>query len=182
MASLVPELRCAICGEAVNAWGDFFRTSGVFLPANDPLIPFCDAPLHWSCYADWPERPRFARCYVEAWVKANRQNPFWWTVHHDERVYVAVNPEPPIEEASVRLCTLGSDIRVPLPQWAEWLADVERVTPGLHAIEQQALAEVLPTLRDRYPDGHAVVHAIDPDEKRARKGKHKGTGGSPADA
>lgn len=124
--------------------------------------------MHWSCYAAWPERPRFARHYVQAWIKANRRNPFWWSVWRDDRVYVSINPQRPVEEASVRLMGVGSDIRVPLTRWAEWLRDPEHVTPGLYAIEREALAEVLPTLRRQFPDDHALVHAIDPDEKRPR--------------
>lgn len=160
------KVECALCGGQIDALGDFFRASGDFLPAKDPLVPYCNVPLHWSCYTRWSERPRFAGLYVRAWIDANRKNPFWWGVHRDERVYVSVNPEQPIEEVSVRLCTVGSDIRVPLANWSAWLADYDQVTPGLHPVEREALSQVLPALRARFPDDHAVVHAIDPDEKR----------------
>lgn len=168
MASVLPQLKCAICGGPLDALDNSFRASGKFLPAGDPLAHFCNAPLHWSCYADWPDRPRFARHHVEAWVQANRTNPFWWFIYRDDLVYVSANPAPPVEEASVRLYGVGSDIRVPLPRWKEWLAAAKRVTPRLHALELAALAEVLPTLRAKFPDDHAVVDAIDPDEKRPR--------------
>ncbi len=163
---ILPKVGCGLCGAAVDLLKPFFRTTGVFLPAQDPLIRFCNAPLHWECYARWPERPRFAKRYVEAWAKANRKNPFWWTVCRDERVYVAVNPVKPVEEASVRLCAVGSDIRVPLPRWTEWLATPKQVTPQLQPLEDQELAAVLPELRRRFPDDHAVVDSIDPGEKQ----------------
>ena len=166
MSSRVPELKCALCDKPVDARDAFFRASGDFLPEHDSLTPFCNVPLHWACYGAWAERPRFARHYVEAWVKANRKNPFWWTVYQDERVYVSANPERPTEEAAVRLYAVGSDIRVPLVKWARWVADPEQVASELQAVERAALAEVLPLLRERYPDDHAVVDAIDPDEKR----------------
>jgi len=175
MASLKLELKCGLCGGPLDALGDFFRASGDFLPAGDPLVRFCNAPLHWACYAGWQDRPRFAREYVRAWQEANRKNPFWWTVHVDDDVYVSVNPERPVEEVSVRLCAVGSDIRVPLAKWADWLADTDRVTPGLHAIEKEALGPVLPRLQARFPDDYAVVHAIDSNEKRAgRKARQPG--------
>ena len=164
----IPELRCAICGRQVDPFGPYFRASGAFLPASDALAKLCNASFHWACYERWPHRPRFADRHVEAWIKANRSNPFWWAMHVDERVYVSVNPERPIEEASVRLRAVGSDIRVPLPRWTEWLAAPERVCPGLQAIERAGLAEVLPTLRARFPDDHAVVNAVDPGEKPGR--------------
>ncbi|MDD4868214.1 MAG: hypothetical protein PHQ28_14175 [Mycobacterium sp.] len=150
----------------VDVLGDFFRASGKFLAPQDPLARYCNVPMHWACYAAWPERPRFAGHYVAAWVAANQKNPFWWKAYEDEQVYVSVNPQPPVEEASVRLCAVGSDIRLPLPQWPTWLAKPECVTPGLCDLEQSTLAAVLPTLRARFPDDHALVHAIDPAEKQ----------------
>ena len=123
--------------------------------------------MHWACYATWPDRLRLAEQYVAAWVVANQKNPFWWKAYQDERVYVSVNPLQPVEEASVRLCAVGSDIRVPLPKWPKWLAKPAQVTPGLCALEKAALAAVLPTLRARFPDDHALVHAIDPAEKQS---------------
>jgi hypothetical protein len=167
MSASLPELRCAICGAMIERPEDCFRASGEFLPDDDPLLPFCNAPMHWECYANWPERQRFARHHVNAWVQANRKNPFWWAVHKDEEVYVSVNPSRPIEEASVRLYALGNDIRVPLPRWSEWVLEAEHVTPGLHAFEREVLSAVLPTLRTRFPNDHAVVDAINPAEKRA---------------
>jgi hypothetical protein len=169
MGSLLPALQCSLCGGAIGAHEPHFRATGDFLPPKDPLRRYANTPMHWACYAKWPERAVFAGRYVEAWREANRRNPFWWAVYDDERVYVAVNPERPIEQASVRLRDVGSDIRVPLPRWAEWLADIDRVTPGLQPLEKQALDAVLPMLRERFPNDHAVVHAIDEDEKRSRR-------------
>jgi hypothetical protein len=162
-------LKCALCGKRIDAQGEHFRASGDFLPPGDPLTTYCNQAMHWPCYAAWPERPRFARHYVDAWVKANRKNPFWWSVHCDDELYVSVNPARPIEEVSVRLFAFGDDIRVPLPRWSEWLADPQQVAPGIPAAEHEALLEVLSVLRERFPDDHAVVHAIDADEKRPRR-------------
>lgn len=169
--ALLPEPKCVLCGHAIDPLGPYFRTSGAFLPAKDPLIPYCDRPFHWECYADWPERSRFAQAYIKAWVKANRKNPFWWSVHRDDAVYLSVNPEPPVEEASVRLCEIGDDIRIPLARWSDWLQAPRSVTPDLQPLEMAELDDVLPMLRDRYPDDLAVVRAIDPDEKKPRSKK-----------
>jgi hypothetical protein len=165
--AVLPELKCALCGAAVDWLKQFFRASGAFVPAGDSLESFVNAPMHWECYANWPERPRFARLHVEAWVRANRRNPFWWLVHLDDRVYISVNPEPPVVEASVRLLDVGSDIRVPLLRWRDWLAHPESVS-ALQPVERNHLLSLLPQLRKLYPDDHAVVHAIDPAEKRPR--------------
>lgn len=169
MSGIVPELRCALCQKAIDPMGDFFRASGDFLPPRDPLTKYCNAPMHWGCYVEWSERPRFARHFVDAWVKANRKNPFWWSVHRDEQVYISVNPQKPIEEAAVRLYAVGDDIRVPLPRWSEWLGDLDSVTPGLDELERVEIRKILPMLRERYPTDHALVDAIDPDEKRPRR-------------
>lgn len=168
LAERLPELRCGLCGGGIPAKGPFFRASGDFLPRGDPLATYCNAPLHWECYARWPQRPKFAQHFVDAWVKANRKNPFWWAVYQDEAVYISVNPLRSVEEASLRLYALGNDIRVRLADWVRWLADVRSVTPNLQPCELEALAEVLPRLRQRFPTDHALVDAIDPAEKRPR--------------
>lgn len=168
MGKLVPEVVCPLCSQGLDPLKPHFRASGAFLPTSDPLNRLCNASFHWECYAGWSERPRFARAFVNAWVKANRRNPFWWTAHLDADVYISVNPEPPVEEVSLRLFAVGSDVRVPLPRWTAWLAAPSAVTPQLQPLELECLAPVLALLRTKYPDDHAVVHAIDADEKSRR--------------
>lgn len=173
MPTIVPELNCALCGGTIDALGPFFRASGAFLPPTDPLTAYCNTPLHWSCYGEWEHRERFAQQYVKAWVKATRMNPFWWIAYQDERLLITVNPVPPVEEACVRLTAVGSDIRVPLPQWPRWLARPESITPNLQDLEKRELKKVMASLRERFPDDHAVVHAIDPGEKSATREKRR---------
>ena len=164
---LIPVLKCALCRGPIDALSAFFRANGDFLSKRDPLVQFCNAVFHWTCYGQWPERHRFASAYVRAWIDANRKNPFWWSVYRDEHVYVSVNPLPPVEEASVRLMQVGTDIRVPLAQWSAWLAEVDRVTPNLQRLEKESLMAVLPYLQEKFPDDHSVVHAIESGEKQA---------------
>lgn len=173
MTSPLPQPHCPLCEQPVDPLGSFFRATGDFLPSGDPLTRYANAPLHWSCYVEWSERPRFARHYVDAWIKANRRNPFWWSVLRNDDIYLSVNPQKPVEEASVRLYALGNDIRVPLPRWPEWVKTPDAVTPQLHEVERRALDEVLPDLAKRFPDDHAVVDAIDPDEKRPRNSRSR---------
>lgn len=172
MTVLPPGATCALSKEPLKSGDDVFITSGEFLPKGDPLHDLCGQPICWKHYAAWEERPRFARAYVAAWINANRKNPFWWQVYLDDRIYVSVNPQRGIEEASVRLQEVGSDIRVPLTKWSQWLDTPEQVTPGLHKLEYELLKKALPDLRDRLPDAHAVVDAIDPNEKKP-KGKKR---------
>ena len=61
MALVYDGIPCAICEEPIDIEKPFFATSGMFIPLTDPLSLFCDAPMHWECYASWPERPSFAR-------------------------------------------------------------------------------------------------------------------------
>lgn len=182
MPAIVPELKCALCSGPIDALGDFFRASGAFLPPGDVLTPYCNAPLHWKCYADWSHRERFAHHYVAAWVKATRLNPFWWVAYHDQHVLVTVNPVKPVEEACVRLSSVGSDIRVPLPQWPKWIAHPETVTPKLQNLEKRELKKVIGLLRERFPDDYAVVHAIDPDEKLPEREKKRAKKPAPVEA
>lgn len=169
----LPTVECALCDGRIDPPSECFRATGDFLPKGDPLNAFCNAPMHWECYAKWPQRPRFARHYVDAWVTMNHKNPFWWFVYQDDDVYVSVNPMRSVEEASVRLYAFGNDIRVPLPQWSRWLENPDSVTPRLHSEERTALAAVLPRLRKRFPDDHALVDAIDPAEKSSRGSRER---------
>ena len=45
MALISPWSRCAICEEPLGD-RDYLATSGVFFDEGDPLLRFCDAPLH----------------------------------------------------------------------------------------------------------------------------------------
>ncbi len=166
MAVILPGTKCSLSGIEIKPTDAYFSTSGVFLPAKDPLRKFCDTCMLWEHYAQWPPRERFARAYVEEWIKANQRNPFWWTIHLDDNVYISANPQTGIEEISVRLMRTGSDIRIPLDSWSKWVEHPESVTPNLHAAEMEALARSLPTLRDAFPTARAIVQAIDPHEKK----------------
>jgi len=154
---------CAICGELVGQVTpeNLFATWGVFFPPGHALYPYCDAPIHWECYAIWPERREFARRYVQMWVESDTINPFWSSVHLSDNVYVSVNPSAPVEAVSVRLFETGSSSRVPLAKWEPWLADEEEATKGLHPLEQQALHAALHELRRDLPTREAVVNAVD---------------------
>ena len=169
MSMSVPGAKCALSGDPIEPGIPCFSTTGTFLPASDPLHKYCDSPILWEHYAAWPERRRFARAYVEEWIKANRNNPFWWTVHRDEDVYISVNPQRGIEEVSVRLMEVGNDVRVSLSNWPRWLEDPMSVSDHLHEVEIATLRRVLPKLRTAFPTARAIVEAIDPDEKQSRR-------------
>jgi len=76
-----------------------------------------------------------------------------------------VNPQRGVEQASVRLAATGTDIRVPLGRWQEWLADPACLGP-LSQLDRVALDALLPDLRKQLPAPHDVVEAIDPHEKQ----------------
>ena len=59
--------KCLLCEGPFQPKEPCFSTWGVFFSSEDPLFPYCDGPMHWSCYASWPERPRFARVYFDSW-------------------------------------------------------------------------------------------------------------------
>ncbi len=160
MASEWPSAVCALSGKTIKPGMPHFKTTGSFLPKSDKLHTYCGQPIDWDAYADWNERPRFARAYVHEWVKSNKRNPFWWTVELNDEVYVSVNPQPGVEEASVRLMNVGTDIRVPLPKWSDWLANPDAVRPSAHTLEREEIERVLPRLREKFPTDLDLVDAI----------------------
>lgn len=156
---------CALSAQPLKAGERVFSTSGDFLPKKDPLAQYCGQPMCFDAYAEWEHRAAFARAYVEAWISANKKNPFWWDVHIDKNVYISINPQRGIEEASVRLFDVGSDLRIPLAKWTAWLENPEAVSGKLHAIEKESLAKAIPDLSERFPSAYELVDAISSDER-----------------
>jgi hypothetical protein len=75
MALISKETTCPLCEELIS--GPVFSTSGIFFPPTDPLWRYCDAAMHWACYATWEHRERFAREYVQMWIENEKHNPYW---------------------------------------------------------------------------------------------------------
>lgn len=151
---------CALTDQPLGNGERVFKTSGEFLPKKDPLAKYCGSAMNFDAYADWEHRDQFARAYVDAWIKANKKNPFWWDVYRDNVVYISVNPQTGIEEASVRLFEVGSDLRIPLAKWNSWLSNPESVSGELHPIEKASLAKVLGELGKKFPTAYELVDAI----------------------
>jgi len=120
MALVFEGSTCVICGEKLDLNPPIFATSGLF-PVPGPLLKYCDTPMHWDCYVDWPHRKVFAAAYVLMWVSIEGQTPYWSKVWLDEQAFVTVNPHEPTAEVSVRLFATGSDFRVKLSDWEAWL-------------------------------------------------------------
>jgi hypothetical protein len=168
MAIIVDGMKCAICGQSIRTKGPLFATWGVFFPPEHPLYRFCDAPLHWECYATWPQRQEFARGYLEMRAEGDRHNPYWGTAFRSDRVLVTVNPEPP-GSVQVVLAETGSRLFVALDEWEHWLADLMGAVEGLHPLEQAALREVWPELRATLPTAEAIVGRVDWAPKYAQR-------------
>jgi hypothetical protein len=164
MALIFPDSVCAICCEPLGS-APIFATSGVFFSEGDPLFPFCDAPMHWSCYAEWPARERFARAYFELWTELEKTNPYWAKVYGDELVFVSVrlvcvSPDNELEVA-VWLAKTGTDIRVRSSEWTPWLDGGAAGASDLHALEIEAVREALPRLKSAIPSMQQAIQLVD---------------------
>src|SRR4030095_9826125 len=159
MALLTEHSRCAICGERLGE-ERYLATSGVFLPVDDPLWSFCDAPLHWDCYEHWPHRSRFARQYVSGHLESESANEYWGRVLLTDLVYLAVRKREP-GVAAVWLFETGTSVRVALSQWSAWLWDLGMTEDELHRLEVASLWKVLPELRRRFPNPEAMLAVMD---------------------
>lgn len=131
-----------------------FGTWGVFFEEADPLFRFCDAGMHWTCYADWPERPRFARTCFEVWVRS--PNPYWGTVLVTEDMLLTVNPDPAVASLWLVLAATGTRRSIKLRDWPCFLADATS-EEAPHEVERRALEAVMPRLRALGADPDALV-------------------------
>ena len=139
MAIIFAGSRCALCRRTLVPGESFFATSGVMFPPSDPLFPACDAPIHWDCYAAWPERPRFARGYFRG--RSFASNPYWVVVLSDDDVGAAIGDEV----IRIHLAEIGGGEHVALGDWDAWIA--RQPEDGPHAIYRAAIERVLERLR-----------------------------------
>ena len=163
MAFVGPESTCAVCGQLLGWPRDFFATSGVFLPL--PLGAFCDAPIHWECYTAWPHRREFAEAYFRTLIYRVRVNPYWSLVHVSERVAVAVNPGPPVQEVEVVLADVGYAVRVPLTAWQSWCAGLPASCAAHATVVRKAIGAVTVELKQQLPSVESVLNRVDWDAK-----------------
>ncbi|MBI3861184.1 MAG: hypothetical protein HY290_04745 [Planctomycetia bacterium] len=158
MALITNNSCCAICCQQLGT-SPIFGTWGVFLPQDDPLVRFCDAPIHWSCYANWSERERFARAYFAFWIEHEKTNPYWARIFVDDEVFVTIGPA--VSEVSIRLAATGSDIRVPQAEWECWLEGAALDDAELQSMERDAIRAVLPRLKSAIPSIKRAAESVD---------------------
>lgn len=157
MALFFDGMPCALCHSPLATSDTTFGTWGVWLPESDRLHRFCDTVIHWSCYAEWKHRARFARSYFEFWVRQEQQDIFWWRAFFDDAVLVTVNPDAEVQSAWVCLAETGSRLSVTLSSWDAW---VEDPTEAVHRVEQQAIDNAKLRLRRDRPTGQSLLSAI----------------------
>jgi hypothetical protein len=145
---------CPLCQRVLEAGDDIFGTWGVWLPRTDPLWQFCDAAMHWPCYAQWEHQSGFARSYFEAWVGSCESNPHWKPAYRDDLLLVTVNPAPPVEAAWVHLAATGTRHNPKLSAWADWLHEGAGI---VHPLEAAALEAARRILRNQVPTADALI-------------------------
>ena len=138
MALYIDGMPCSLCQQPMLDDQPIFGTWGVWLPSTDRLVDFCDAAMHWDCYAGWKYRERFARSYFEFWVKTEKVNPHWWSSYLDEDIFVNVNPGQGISNAWVHLAQTGTRHLVSLDDWERWLHATDDTSPQLESVALEA--------------------------------------------
>src|SRR5690242_12162487 len=166
MALISPGSLCVLCSQPLS--DPIFATSGMFLPLDDPLAFYCDAAMHWHCYAVWEHRERFAKAYVRSKIESEKGNPYWARVFENEHCFIQINPEPLVAQAHIMLCATGSTIAVPLQEWDKW---IWQKGPSLahHSFEEDALKVALPAIRMTFPGLRPLLRAADWSRKERLK-------------
>lgn len=164
--------QCPICEQPITQGQSFFGSWGVWLPEGDPLLRFCDAAMHWDCYAAWPHRERFASSYFQFWVNDEKRNVHWHRAFLDGDVLVTVNPWEPVRSAWVHLRATGSRIDVKLDDWAKWL-ESDLADTDEHPVYDEAVRQAKTALRPVMPTVAALEAAIDQPRKRAVVEEHQ---------
>jgi hypothetical protein len=167
MAIFVVGMKCPLCDRVIEAGQVCFATSGVWLSQDDPLVRFCDAGVHWSCYEAWPERRRFAQSYVDFWVEQEHNDLGCERAYLDDEVFVSIRPSPYIRQVTVHLYETGSRRQIPFDAWAAFVAPPEGEAEALPPLEASALASARARLARAVPTLEALLLAVDPARKQA---------------
>ena len=154
MSLFIEGMNCALCERPMTADDQVFGTWGVWLPSTDRLHHFCDATLHWGCYAEWKYRERFAKSYFEFWAGSAHGNSYWRVVYRDEQILVTANTDVAVSSAWIVIAETGSRLSVALSEWDEWLASVDH--DDRHPVEQAAIKRVKATLSQCVPTRDAI--------------------------
>jgi hypothetical protein len=159
MGLVVDGMNCLLCDRPLRDGEPLFGTHGVWLPTSDRLHRYCDAVLHWECYADWKYRLRFARSLFDRQIQRESFDPYWWQVYRDEVVFVEASPSPSKPSVGVHVAGTGSSYVIPVGEWEAWLVADSDST--MHPLEWNTLAYVKRVLRRALPKAEAVLAAIE---------------------
>ncbi len=149
--------QCPLCGVRMTQTDALFGTSD-FACADAEVSRFADSVMHCDCYANWEHRARFARASFDALKRSSAGNRFWGIALADEQVLVKVNPDRLVSVAQVALAATGSEFRVALADWQDWLGRDWREDCH-HEFERESLEAVIPVLLASFPDAAALVAA-----------------------
>ncbi|HPF39280.1 MAG TPA: hypothetical protein P5081_12980 [Phycisphaerae bacterium] len=155
--------RCPICNEVIRAEHHIFATWGVWLETDHKLFRYCDAGMHWDCYAHWPHRPEFAKSYIDFWFEWSRESPYSGFVFVNDEALVSVARETEI--VTVRVFSTGVTYVVGFDQWRDWLR-APTLGPKAHPLEFESVLAILPTLRRHCHRLDDLVDSIDWEAKR----------------
>lgn len=146
---------CALCGVPLREGDAIFATSGCFLDEADPLARYCDAAMHWRCYAAWPQREPFARASHATSVESEPEDEYWDCVYADDALFITANPDEVIESTWVNLAETGSQIGIDFAAWVAFVTTGE-TKQELHELERDILARMRPKLAAALPTVEAV--------------------------
>lgn len=146
---------CALCRVPLQEGDAIFATSGCFLDEADPLARYCDAAMHWRCYAAWPHRDRFARASHATSVESEPEDEYWDCVYADDALFITANPDGDIESTFVHLAETGSQIEVDFAEWVAFVTTGE-TKQELFALERDVLTRMRPALAAALPTVDAV--------------------------
>ena len=164
MALFREGMACPLCKEPMQRRQSLFGTWGVWLPSSDPLHRYCDAYMHWECYATWKYRGRFARSYFEFWIEHEKTSPYWTRAYLDNFVLVTVNPITSVSAAWVHLADTGSRSYVLLTEWERWLHEAQ--SDADHRVEAESMRQAQAILRNQMPTRALLLQHADFERKR----------------
>jgi hypothetical protein len=122
--------------------------------------------MHRDCYEAWAEQSRFARAWIDFWVRYETGCRVTCKAYLDEFVFISLNRHNP-NDITLGFFASGGEYKTSLDGWAAFLAEPEPTLGELTPFERETIVKALPALRKHCPTAESLLNAVDRAGKEA---------------
>lgn len=160
MTRIAGEPECPICHKQSSRDDAFLPelTDGLDV---DPVRSMFHSPaFHWRCYLTWPGRNTFARdLFNQLVANRGRSTLHGRTFLNDDIAVFTTVYEP--HAITIILRETGRSLTISVAEWLAWQTESHTIASECHAVERDALSNLLPTVWAFAPDLQSLIDQTD---------------------